>query len=165
MNSISNLVMAFIVAMGLFLQLGAASAQEPSAEHLAAARKAIAATSATVAFDNILPQAAFTLKNEMTANNPNKADEITTIVDEETLAIAARRGDLEKEAARIFANTFTESELVEISNFFNSELGQKYLASTPILVRELQKAARIWATGIQRDLVTNVQKRIGASNN
>ncbi|MEM7778713.1 MAG: DUF2059 domain-containing protein [Pseudomonadota bacterium] len=156
------------IIMGLTMGLasiGAVSAQEFSESHMAAARKAITATKATNTFDGILIGASARLKNQLTANSPDQADRISNAVDEQAIALAPRRGDLEGEAARLFANTFTEEELIKISDFFGSETGSKYLDSTPILVRELDKAARIWANGIARDLAANVDKALAAPAN
>jgi hypothetical protein len=137
-----------------------AYAQDASPAHISAARKALTATKATDSFDSILLNTSANLKNNLTSNNPNLADQISIIVDEEAIALAARRGDLEQEAARLFANAFTEEELTTISTFFSSAAGQKYLDSTPILARELGKAARVWATGIARDLEAKVAPRV-----
>ena len=154
-------------ALALSLSVLATStfAQEFSASHITKAREAIAATKATDSFDTILIRASGQLKNQLTANSPDQAAKISIIVDEEAIALAARRGDLELEAARIFAGTFSEEELVEITAFFNTETGKKYLAGTPILARELGKAARIWANGINRDLAANAQKKLAEGNN
>jgi hypothetical protein len=140
-------------------------AQEPTAEHLAAARKAMAATKATDSFDVILPQASLELKKRLTNDSPDKADQIDAIVDIEALALAPRRGDLENESAKLFAASFTKEDLEKIAEFFSTEAGEKYLSSTPILARELGKAARIWATGIQRDLASNSAKKLQESGN
>ncbi len=140
-------------------------AQEPSASHLEAAKKALTATKATETFDNILLEASARLANQLTANNPDQADNISTIVNEEAIALAPRRGDLETEAAKLFAANFTEEELDSISTFFSSGPGEKYLEKTPILARELGKTARVWATGIQRDLGENVTKKLQPKGN
>ena len=140
-------------------------AQEYSASHIAQAKAAIAATRATDSFDTILINASGQLKNRLTANNPDQADRISIVVDEEAIALAARRGDLELEAARIFAGAFSEQELAGLAEFFSTPTGTKYLESTPVLARELGKAARIWANGINRDLAANAQKKLAASGN
>ncbi|MEL6504436.1 MAG: DUF2059 domain-containing protein [Pseudomonadota bacterium] len=160
----------FSAAAGVMLMLAAgfgtvAHAQEFSESHLSAARKAISATRATATFDNILFNASAGLKNQLTAKSPDKVDEISNVVDEEALALAPRRGDLEGEAARLFANTFSEAELNEIATFFASETGSKYLGATPVLARELGKSARVWANGISRDLAANVAKRLEPAAN
>ncbi|MFD0918010.1 DUF2059 domain-containing protein [Pseudahrensia aquimaris] len=125
-----------------------------------AARAAISATQATDTFDNILPQASLALKNNLSANNPDKASEIDAIVDEEALKLVERRGALEREAVKLFAANFTTEELQTIADFFSSETGKKYLATTPLLARELSKAGRVWGQGIQRDLGQNASKRV-----
>ena len=140
-------------------------AQEISASHIAEAKKALTATKATETFDSILLGASAKLKNQLTANNPSDAEKIGNTVDDEAIALAVRRGDLEGEAARLFAKNFTESELTEITTFFTSPTGAKYLVATPLLARELGKAARIWANGITRDLAVNVNKKMAASGN
>ena len=76
-----------------------------------------------------------------------------------------RRSDLEGEARRLFAKNFTVEELDKITEFFGSDLGKKYLENTPILARELSKAARVWGQGINRDLTDNVTKRMLAEGN
>lgn len=140
-------------------------AQQIAEDHMAAARKALSATKATESFDGILIQSSAQLKNQLTANSPDKADEISSIVDEEAIALASRRGDLEVEGARHFANIFSKDELELLSEFFNSPTGSKYLDNAPILARELSKSARIWANGINRDLAENVTKRLQPDQN
>lgn len=155
----SATLVAAAVVSGLFAS-SSSFAQDVDAAQDKAARAAIGATNATDAFDNILPEAALQLKNNLSANNPDKAIEIDTIVNEEALALVERRGALEKEAVKLFAANFTTEEMNAISEFFGTEIGQKYLATTPILARELSKAARVWSQGIQRDLARNAGKRV-----
>lgn len=150
-------------AFALSILPGLANAQEIDADHLKKAKKALVATEATVAFDDILPAAASALKLRMVGANPNLADQIDLIVDEEAITLAARRGALENESAKLFAITFSPEELTEISNFFSTETGKKYLDSTPILARELSKAARVWRTGIERDLAEASVKKLEAA--
>ncbi|MBB4064579.1 DUF2059 domain-containing protein [Gellertiella hungarica] len=129
-------------------------------EQLKAARAAIAAINATAQFDAILPNLAEQLKNQLIQATPNYQGEISAAVDEEALALAARRGDLEKEAATIYAKTFTVDELNAITAFYTSPAGKKLLSDGPIATREMAKAADIWAAGISRDLATETDKKL-----
>lgn len=155
---------ACALTLAVSLYAGAATAQEFTPSHLDQARAAITATGATDSFDGILFNAAATIKNQLTANSPDKADQISSIVDEEAIKLAARRGDLENEAARLFASTFSEEELKSLADFFNTPAGQKYMKNTPILARELGKSARIWANGINRDLANNSAKKLASQS-
>lgn len=135
-------------------------AQEISEAHLKAARDAISAEGATNSYDLLLPAAAQMLKTELIQQNPDLVDVITATVDEKALALASRRADLEREAALVYARTFSEAELVTIATFFNSEAGKKLLLQRPIVAREVTRAADIWQRGIQRDLAAEVGKQI-----
>lgn len=138
----------------------AATAQDISESHFAAARAALAAIDATDPYDNILPTAAEKLKARLIANNIDLEADISRIVDEQALALVKRRADLENEAARVYASAFTEEELKAISEFYTSEPGKKLLQSGPIAAREIANAARIWGAGIERDLLENVTKEL-----
>lgn len=133
-----------------------AVAQDIAESHVAAARSALSALRATEEFDIILPHAAQALKGELIQKNPDMQSDIIQVVDATTLALAARRGDLEREAALAYARVFTEAQLTEISTFYQSETGKKLLEDGPIVMREVYRAAEIWKNGIARDLAQQV---------
>lgn len=137
-----------------------ASAQEISESHLKAARDAVTAIQATTMYDNILPQAAFALKQELIQQNPDKQEVISKTVDEEVLKLVSRRTDLEREAAQVYAKAMSEEDLRNIANFYNSETGKKLLETAPIVTREVIKAADIWQRGVARDLAQAVGEKL-----
>lgn len=148
-----------LLASGLFAG-SAANAEEVTPEHLKAARAALAAVNVTKPFDDILPSLAEQLKGTLIQSSPNFQDIINTTVDENALKLAQRRGDLEAEAANIYAKTFTAKELQQIADFYSSPAGKKLLTDGPIAMRELSKAADIWAAGISRDLATQTDAEL-----
>jgi uncharacterized protein len=137
-----------------------AVAQEVSEAHLNAAREAIASLNVTDRYDNILPNLAERLKSQFIQASPNFQTQISAVVDEQALALAPRRADLEKEAATIYAKSFTVEELKSISTFFNTEGGKKLLNNQPLVSRELVRAAEIWANGISRDLTNQSSEKL-----
>ncbi len=151
---------ATILVSGIALSAQVRADDAVTEEQLKAARAAISAINATAQFDNILPGLAEQLKNQLIQATPNYQGEITTAVDEQALALAGRRGDLEKEAATIYAKTFTVDELNAITAFYTSPAGKKLLSDGPIATREMAKAADIWAAGISRDLATETDKKL-----
>ncbi|MDN2567679.1 DUF2059 domain-containing protein [Aquibium sp. A9E412] len=150
-------------ALAAAVLAGTATAQEISDSHLKAARAAIDAVNATDEFDSVLPQAAQALKAELIQKNPNLVELINATVDENALALAARRADLEREAAMAYARVFSEAELQEIATFYNSPTGAKLLQDGPIVTREVMQAAEIWQRGIARDLAQNVAQQLEAA--
>jgi len=147
------------VATVLMLALPA-GAQEIAESHLKAARAAISALGTTAEFDNILPQAAQALKNELINKNPDMVQLISQTVDQKALDLASRRGDLEREAATIYAKVFSEQELNEIATFYNGAAGKKLLQDGNIAFRELTQAAGIWQRGLARDLAQQVGEEL-----
>ncbi|RYC12217.1 DUF2059 domain-containing protein [Ciceribacter ferrooxidans] len=150
-SGFGRLASAAVVLGGLMLG-ASAKAQDISPEHLQAARTAITVLGVTDRFDNILPAVADRLKTQLIQAYPNLQDQIYGEVDKQALSLAARRGDLEKEAAMVYAKAFTAEELKVISDFYSSDAGKKLLKDGPIATRELMKAADIWTAGVARDL-------------
>ena len=157
MNSVRRFALA-IAASAVVLAAVPASAQEISADHLKAARAAVAAIKATDPFDNILPEGAAALKQQLINKNPDMQEVISQVVDEKALALAPRRADLEKEAAMAYAKAFSVDELNAIAAFYTSEPGKKLLENGPIVLRDVAKAAQIWQNGVARDLAQEVMK-------
>ena len=152
-----TLAVTLIVSAGL---AGAAKAQDVTDEQIKTARAAIDAIGATGSFDNILPSLAMRAKAALIQASPSHEAEINATGDEQALALAPRRADLEKEAATIYAKTFTQDELKAIADFYGSAVGKKLLADGPIATREVMKAAEIWAAGVDRDLRTESGKKL-----
>ncbi len=151
------LAAALVVGFGLFAN---AQAQEISESHLAAARAAVAASQSTRTLDGILPDIADRAKQQLIANQPDQAEKISNIVDEVALSLASRRGDLEVEVAHGYARIFNEDELKVITDFYKSEAGKKLISETPVVARMIEQSARVWQTGIQRDLQQEIAKKM-----
>ncbi|MGV3551908.1 DUF2059 domain-containing protein [Rhizobium sp.] len=149
-SKLGRLAAAAIVVAGL--GAGSALADDPSPEHIKAARATIAAVGATANFDTILPTIAGQIKQQLIQATPNFEPTITEIVDAQAIEIAARRAALEQEAAKVYAQSFSMEELNAITAFYTSPAGKKLLENGPIAQRELAQAADLWATGISRDL-------------
>lgn len=135
-------------------------AQETSESHLAAAREAVAASQSTISLDVILPNMGEQVKQALISNRPDAADEISDIVNEVTVQLAPRRGDLETEVAKIYASIFSEDELKTITEFYQTEAGRKLVLSTSAIARQMDQAARVWAAGVRRDLDNEVRTKI-----
>ena len=146
------LLAAFAAVVLVASAVPSMAADEIAESHLKAARSAITALKGTDEFDQILPQAAMALKSELIQKNPDLSDLISATVDEEALKLAARRADLEAEAARIYARVFSEQHLTEIAAFYNTEAGKKLIADGNIVAREVLQAAGVWQRGLARDL-------------
>ena len=147
--------------------VSAALAQETkeiTPEHLAAAKAAMSATGATSRLDKILPELAEFTKTGLIANRPDIEAEISSVVDDVAISLAPRRGPLEDEVAKIYTKLFSQEELEIIQVFFTSEAGNKFLNLTPALFQELDKAAKVWRTGLTRDMNEMVREKLKEAN-
>ncbi|MDJ0614844.1 MAG: DUF2059 domain-containing protein [Rhizobiaceae bacterium] len=151
---------ATIVAVTLLGTVYNASAQEITPEHTQAAKAAMIATGATSRLDGILPEIASFTKAGLIANRPDIEAEISSIVDETAISLAARRGVLEDEVAAIYTQIFTQAELESISGFFKSEAGIKFLNLTPSVFRQVDEVSKVWRTGITRDMARTVNEKM-----
>lgn len=143
---------AAIAAPVFVISLAPSFAQEPSQSHLESAKAAISATGTSAPLDNILPIMADQAKTQMISGRPDIAATISDIVDNATIALAPRRGDLENEVAAIYAKVFTEEELKAIADFYLSDAGKKLLSEAPIIERQIKQASQTWGSGVRRDL-------------
>ncbi|MEM7070005.1 MAG: DUF2059 domain-containing protein [Pseudomonadota bacterium] len=157
---ISTLRALVIVSTTFGFSLSASYAQEVTAEHTAAAKAAMVATGATTRLDKILPELSAFTKAGLITNRPDIEAEISTIVDDVAISLAARRGPLENEVAAIYTKLFTLEELQTIETFFASETGEKFLTITPRLFGEIDQVAKVWRAGITRDMSEQVQKKL-----
>lgn len=151
LSQFGKIAAAAVVLAGLGVS-GVRAADDVTPDQLKAARAAIAAVGATGKFDVILPTIAEQLKQQLIQATPNFEPIINEVVDAKALEMAKRRADLENEAAKIYATTFTVEELNAITTFYTSPAGKKLMSNGPIALREMNKAADIWASGVSRDL-------------
>jgi hypothetical protein len=157
-----RIILSFAAVASLALS-GAAFAQDISESHLTAARAAVDAINATDQYDSILPAAAQALKTQLIQKNPDLQELIIKTVDEQTIKLVSRRGDLEREAALAYARVFSEQQCNDIATFYKSETGLKLLSDGPIVTRELIKAANIWQNGVARDLAQAVGESLATT--
>lgn len=162
-SGLSRHVCAIGICAAAAFNVQSATAQDFTEAHLKAARDAIDVLGATDAYDAILPGAAEALKTELIKRDPNLEAIISATVDETALTLAARRRDLEDEAARAYATSFTEEELNAITEFYRSPVGAKFQKEAPIVVRAVAQAAQIWRNGIARDLAQDVASKLEAT--
>ena len=149
-----------ISAPVLLMSLAPSQAQEPSKSHLDAAKSAISSTGTSAPLDNILPIMAEQAKSQLISSRPDIAATISDVVDNATIALAPRRGDLENGVAAIYAKIFTEEELKLISEFYGSDTGKKLLAEAPIIERQIKQASQTWGLGVRRDMTQAVGEKL-----
>ncbi|MTI16740.1 DUF2059 domain-containing protein [Rhodobacteraceae bacterium RKSG542] len=137
------------------------SAQETFSEsHIAAAKAAINATRAAETFDNILPDVAEQTRTLFIRSNPAMSAEIDVVVNEVALQMVSRRGELDQVIYEVWARRFTEAELKQIAEFYNTEAGKKLAGLGGELSALSIGAAKQWGDVIATDMVAIAREQL-----
>jgi hypothetical protein len=129
------------------------TAQELTDAHLRAAQDAIRALGVTNQFDQALPDLVLQVQGVLMQRRPDLSRQITTVVNQVALDLVARRRDLNNDAARIWALTFTQEELVLITTFYNSETGRKLSQMYPQVMTETGQAFENWYQRLAEEML------------
>jgi hypothetical protein len=146
-----KLVIRFAALLALaagWFAVPAAHAQEPTANALAFAQELIITKGANALFDPVIPGVIETAKNSFIPTNPSlgrELNEVAAVLHKEYEP--AKRTDLLKEVARVYAQRFTEQELRDMVVFYKSPLGQKMIKQEPVALEQSFKQAQTWADG------------------
>ena len=75
------------------------------------------------------------------------------MVQQVALQLAPRRGDLNNDVARVWANAFSEDELKAITAFYTSPAGQKFLDAGPKVVTDSLQVVKGWSDRLTEELL------------
>ncbi len=137
-----------------------AAAQEISESRLAAAEMVAKSAPALGNFDNILPGLATEAKDRLIRVRPDLYKEISAVVDEVALKLAARRAELDNDIARIWAKNFTEEELKAINDFYTSDVGEKLKANLSSMGEDILRASRSWTNRVSDELLDKSREEL-----
>lgn len=143
MKRIRHRLGACLVALAMVAAVPAA-AQAPSESHLRAAWQAVRAVGADFMFNQALLDIADRLTIQMKDERPDLSNQIDTIVYDVALELVPRRVELNDEVSALWAATFTEEELNQITAFYSSEVGQKLNQNFQQLQQETLQILNSW---------------------
>ena len=154
---------AAIVTAG-FLTTASMAQDSISESHLAAAKKVAAATKVLEPFDDILPILAEQTRTAFIQSDPTRAEEIIEVTQGVALQLAPKRAELNDLVYNAWAQSFSEAELTQLAEFYNTELGQKLTNTIPAITQYSVGAAREWQDKISTEMVTMVQEELAKKN-
>jgi hypothetical protein len=114
-------------------------------------------------FDQLLPNIADQAKNGFIRANPQMQLGIIQVVDKVALTLVARRPELDKNLAKVWAAGFTEDEMRQLVDFYQSDLGKKFAAVEPQLLGVQLAVAERWGRSVGEELKQKVTKELQAS--
>jgi hypothetical protein len=160
MKSLSRILPAAGLALGLALSAAPASAQQkgqaapaPAAQALkpatpaalAAATEILTMKNAGAMFANAVPNLVEQAKNGLIQNNLNYQKDLGEVAVVVAKQLSGREKEIADGMAQIYANEFTEQELKDLVTFYKSPLGAKLLVSEPRAIQFSMSYMNQWA--------------------
>ena len=159
MKSLSRILSAAGLAMGLALTAVPAEAQQKNAPApapatalkpaspgaLAAAREILTMKNAAAMYANAVPNLVEQTKNVLLQSNLNYQKDLNEVAVIVAKNLAGREKEIGDGMAQVYANEFTEQELKDLVNFYKSPLGQKLLSNEPRAIQFSMSYMNQWA--------------------
>ena len=159
MKSLSRILSAAGLALGLALTGVPAEAQQKNAPApapaaplkpaspaaLAAAKEILTMKNASAMYANAVPNLVEQTKNVLMQSNLNYQKDLNEVAIIVAKNLAGREKEIGDGMAQVYANEFTEQELKDLVTFYKSPLGQKLLASEPRAIQFSMSYMNQWA--------------------
>lgn len=148
MKSLSGILSAACLALGLALTAFPAAAQQPkpaSPAAIAAAKEILAMKNAAAMYAQAVPNIVQQTKDQLMQSNLNYQKDLNEVAVIVAQKLAGREKEIGDGMASIYANEFTEQELKDLVTFYKSALGQKLLGTEPRAIQESMGFMNQWA--------------------
>ena len=150
MKSLSGILSATCLALGLALTALPAVAQQPkpaSPAAIAAAKEILAMKHADAMYANAVPNLVHKTKDQLLQSNLNYQKDLNEVEVIVAQKLAGRQKEIGDGMAAVYAQTFTEQELKDLVTFYKSALGQKLLTAEPVAIQQSMAFMNQWAQG------------------
>ena len=137
-------------SLALVMLSGPAPAQqtaEPSAAHLAVARDVALGSGMTRSFDSITDQMLGQL-TQMNVVRPEIRQDLEQVVEALKPEMEQQKQLMLTAAARVFTQRMTEAELKDVTTFFKSPSGLKYVQAQPVILDDIVKEIATWTQNV-----------------
>jgi hypothetical protein len=150
-----NLWLAYAAAIiiGWSGLVGAASAQPASASAIATAKELVELKGGAGMFDPIITGVVDQSRTALLRTSPQLSKDLNDVATQLVAEFAPRRADLIDQAAKFYANRFSEQELKEMVAFYKSPLGKKMLVQEPLVLDETFNFVQQWAPRVGEDVM------------
>ncbi len=156
MKSLSKILSATGLVLGLALAAVPAGAQQPAPQQpaplkpaspaaIAAAKELLALKGVNGIYAAAVPNLVQRAKDQLLASNLNYQKDLNEVAAIIAQSLAGREKEIGEQMAKIYANDFTEQELKDLVTFYKTPLGQKLLVQEPKSVQSSMNYMQQWA--------------------
>jgi len=142
------------------LQAQTPPALPPPPENLAAARELVQVMRATDQFKALLPTIMQALKPAFVQGRPEMEKDFDAVLPAVSDVAARRVSEFAEVLAVIYASNFSVAEIHDITAFYRSPSGQKYVAQQPQIGRESLVAGQKWAQSLSSELREAISEQL-----
>jgi hypothetical protein len=158
----SVLVAAVIAMMSAATSFGAwaQTAPDNDPETIAAAREMMAAAGATKQFDTVVPTLVEQMARMFIAQRPSQEKALREAFDAIAKRMSERKDELVDQIAELYAREFKREDLLELTRFFKSEIGRRFVeGQAKILPRSMALGQR-WGARIGREVDLELRREM-----
>jgi uncharacterized protein len=146
-----------------FLLVAPGRAQSPNPDAEAAARELVNTMKLADQFKAVLPAIVQQLKPAIVQNRPDIERDFDAFMPVLQDRMGARIGELVNAVVLIYANNFAAAELRELTAFYNTPTGQKFLQKTPVVTQQTmlagQKFGQSAAADAQKQMLEELRSK------
>jgi hypothetical protein len=171
MNSLSKILSAAGLALGLALAAVPAGAQQPAAQPpaplkpaspaaIAAAKELLTLKGVSGIYASAVPNIVQRAKDQLLANNLNYQKDLNEVATMIAQSLAGREKEIGEQMAKIYASDFTEQELKDLSAFYKTPVGQKLLTQEPKSVQASMAYMQQWAQNFNETVLAEFRSEM-----
>ena len=131
-----------------------------SEQHLKLARQVFIASKTGRSYDDILPNVAEQAKSTFVRSNPQIQLGVLDAVDRVALKMVPMRKELDDGLIRVWARAFSEEELTDLLQFFESPTGQKFSENYSKVISTQLALAENWTTKIGQVMARRTKREL-----
>jgi len=160
----SPIAVIFAIALALLCgRVAAAQTQTPPPEAMAAARELVLAAQASDNLKKLLPIVAQQLKPAIVQGRAEVGRDYDAIMPQLMEGMLARTDSIMDGLAVVYARNLTIDEMRQLTDFYRSPLGQRFLQKMPVIFQESMVLGQRWgeeAAGQLHDrMIEELRKR------
>lgn len=138
----------------------AATPAEPTAAQLALGRDIVIASGMSRSFDVAVPQFLDQIATRLTQTRPDLIKDLNVVLEQIKPEFDKRTSTVVDQAARSYAQRFSEDEMKQIVGFFKSPAGAKYLETQPLVFNDVFVALQAWQKQLSTDMMARVREEM-----
>lgn len=137
-----------------------AHAESVSDARVQAAKEVLQATGAAQQFDTIMPLMLKQINQSIIASNPKLKEPLQAMFNDIVKAFSGRKQELLDDIAKLYAERFTVEEMGELTKFYRTEVGRKFVAAQPQLAAESMKLGQQWGRTVGEQIMEKIKAKL-----